>query len=169
MIFEKDIVAVMFLLLSTVYATEWWVTPRKHSLIGKDYRLNNDIIPINYNLEIKLDNGFELSRHFKGRVEITLSLKPGVVQTGKPINLHMQNITVEGHHGIILRSDKNNKNLLDNIPKPNEELEMITLQPTETLISDTKYILTVLFTGNIQNSVHGFYLSSYLNKDGNTE
>ncbi|KAF2888184.1 hypothetical protein ILUMI_17989, partial [Ignelater luminosus] len=163
-----NIVAVIFLLVYTIPSTELKLFHRRSALTAIDYRLNNDVIPTTYNLELILDSGFEKTKEFKGRVEITFSLKPGVVRTFKPIKLHMKNITLDGHHGITLRSMYDNTNLLGNISKPNDQLEMIILQPRE-MLTNTQYILTILYTASFQSNLQGFYLSSYLNGDKNTE
>lgn len=139
-------------------------------LVPGDYRLNNDVVPINYNILLNLAEDFVTSRKFIAVVEITLKVL-GEQDSEKKITLNANYIKLLDKDQIILnKKGEMLTNLLDtNNIEENTVLERIVflLKNDEKLIANEEYILRIPYEGELHQDMYGFYLSSYKdNSDG---
>lgn len=137
-----------------------------------DYRLDNEVVPENYKILLKLADDFVTSKRFIGTVDITLKVK-GEQPSKKSVTLNAKFIRLLNKDDIILNLEGASVgNLLDteNI-KEEPELERIVfpLKSTTQLNVDTKYVLRIPYEGQLHEDMYGFYLSSYKAKDSDTE
>lgn len=128
-----------------------------------NYRLNDDIEPINYKITLTphLEN-----KTFDGMVDIDLkTMKTGVTE----IVLHKKDLDITRQQLITKPTIANFYapsvlSIIGNQVDPITEKYTIIL--TTALEPNQTYTLTFDYTGKLRTDMHGFYLSSYL--EGNT-
>lgn len=129
-----------------------------------NYRLNDDIEPINYKITLTphLEN-----KTFDGMVDIDLkTMKTGVTE----IVLHKKDLNITQQQFITKATSANHfaipsvLSIIGNRVDPITEKYTIIL--TTALEPNQTYTLTFDYTGKLRTDMHGFYLSSYL--EGNT-
>lgn len=161
------------LLLTLVLATCWAsdpildeVPPQPIQEVSDDYRLPDDVIPKEYN--INLEPTFESSDNtsftFKGRAEITLD----VIKNTNTIKFHAKELNFSK----ISLTYENNK-IIENIPikdKFEEDLKRdfvtVTLEKGNLNATMKNLKLSLDYKGTLNDELRGFYRSSYQNKEG---
>ena len=119
-----------------------------------EYQLSNKIKPNNYNLSLTPDFN---SMTFSGKVIIELSIfEPTNQITMNAIELDLINSSISTDSGI----------LSSNTFEYNEEKEQVTIS-FENTINESNAVLSVEFTGVLNDRLHGFYRSSYEDENGN--
>ena len=119
-----------------------------------EYQLSNKIKPNNYNLSLTPDFN---SMTFSGKVIIELSIfEPTNQITMNAIELDLINSSISTDSGI----------LSSNNFEYNEEKEQVTIS-FENTINESNAVLSVEFTGVLNDRLHGFYRSSYEDENGN--
>ena len=119
-----------------------------------EYQLSNKIKPNNYNLSLTPDFN---SMTFSGKVIIELSIfEPTNQITMNAIELDLINASIS--------TDSNT--LSSNEFKYNEEKEQVTIN-FENTINESNAVLSIEFTGVLNDRLHGFYRSSYEDENGN--
>lgn len=128
-----------------------------------NYRLNDDIEPINYKVTLTphLEN-----KTFDGMVDIDLkTMKTGVtdiVMHKKDLNITRQQLITKPTIANLFAPSA--LSIIGNEVDP--ITEKYTIKLTTALEPNQTYTLTFDFTGKLRTDMHGFYLSSYL--EGNT-
>ena len=119
-----------------------------------EYQLSTKIKPTNYNLSLTPDFN---SMTFSGKVIIELSMfEPTNQITMNAIELDLINSSITTDSGI----------LPSNNFKYNEEKEQVTINFDKT-INESSVVLSIEFTGILNDRLHGFYRSSYEDENGN--
>ena len=119
-----------------------------------EYQLSNKIKPNNYNLSLTPDFN---SMTFSGKVIIELSIfEPTNQITMNAIELDLINSSISTDSGL----------LSSNNFEYNEEKEQVTIS-FENTINESNAVLSVEFTGVLNDRLHGFYRSSYEDENGN--
>tara|TARA_Y100001970_G_scaffold224729_1_gene277109 strand:+ start:4911 stop:7487 length:2577 start_codon:yes stop_codon:yes gene_type:complete len=119
-----------------------------------EYQLSNKIKPNNYNLSLTPDFN---SMTFSGKVVIELSIfEPTNQITMNAIELDLINSSISTDSGL----------LSSNNFEYNEEKEQVTIS-FENTINESNAVLSVEFTGVLNDRLHGFYRSSYEDENGN--
>lgn len=133
----------------------------------ENYRLPTIIIPSNYDIEITpyfVPENNKLQFTFDGITKITLRTSQlNVMQ----IVLHAVNLNTTNNPTLVEAQDG-----FTSIPVTGSIDTLLTQKRTITLASALKpnqdYILTFIYVGQINNDMHGFYRSSYV-ENGTTK
>ncbi|KFB52688.1 AGAP013146-PA-like protein [Anopheles sinensis] len=126
------------------------------------YRLNEDVWPTHYDLEIKpyfANESNKAAFTFDGITTITITaLKEGVTS----IKLHQLDLDIQSWY--LLR--RSNSQIVRQGNKTYDlETEILTLTLAEPLLPNVEYLLSFHYIGAIQNELHGFFRSSF-NRSG---
>lgn len=145
-----------FLLLLGV-ATIAYTTPvgsKKEKANPADYRVTKNIEVDNYNVNLKLDKGFE---KFSGTVTIKFKY------TGADTNKLKFNLAALSTTNLVLKTDKDTTiKVTPGTPSDVFETVELTLEDSK-LTTNAAYTLEIEFEGKLSNNMKGFYLSSYKN------
>lgn len=130
-----------------------------------NYRLPDDVQPFNYKLDLTLEEGFETSKKFTGKVAITLKATKNDVKSFK---LHARDLDFDKKSITLIVKNDSSNNLFKTYSGPEEKTDFLTIN-TNTALNLTKiYILTIPYTGKLSDTdMSGFYLSTY--KDSNKD
>ncbi|XP_035890493.1 uncharacterized protein LOC118502379 [Anopheles stephensi] len=143
-------------------------TPLQPKLFGTDelepraqldhYRLNDDVWPTHYDIEIKPYFEPELDKQaftFDGSTAITVTAtKENVTQ----IKLHKANMNIVSWK--VMR--KSNSMLVRNGNDTyDEETQILTLHLNETLLKNVEYLMVFNYVGVMEENMRGFYRSYY--------
>lgn len=123
--------------------------------VSVDFRLPNDVIPLEYDVTIKpnMFNGNPDSFSFEGNVKIKIECK---TPTNKVI-LHGNMLTISNvKFGAIADS----KRTLP-VPEFDPQRQFLTFRLNEFLQTSRTYELSMDFRGPLKNDMKGLYLSSY--------
>lgn len=123
--------------------------------VSVDFRLPNDVIPLEYDVTIKpnMFNGNPDSFFFGGNVKIKIECK---TPTNKVI-LHGNMLTISNvKFGAIADS----KRTLP-VPEFDPQRQFLTFRLNEFLQTSRTYELSMDFRGPLKNDMKGLYLSSY--------
>lgn len=123
--------------------------------VSVDFRLPNDVIPLEYDVTIKpnMFNGNPDSFSFEGNVKIKIECK---TPTNKVI-LHGNMLTISNvKFGAIADSKRT-------LPAPefDPQRQFLTFRLNEFLQTSKTYELSMDFRGPLKNDMKGLYLSSY--------
>lgn len=136
------------------------------SIVGNeklDYRLNTDIEPIDYIIEVTpyFDDKTPGKKAFSfdGIVRITLKTSKSNVNQ---IVLHKQDMHIKAKN---LTKASNIGSLAFTSEKYDNITKKYTINLSQPLIKDEEYTLNFEYTGKLQSDMLGFYRSSY--KEGN--
>ncbi|XP_064552682.1 membrane alanyl aminopeptidase [Drosophila montana] len=144
--------------------------PTSYAAADADYRLTEDINPINYNISLRpylLESDGDKRFTFDG--EVWIEIEP-VVKT-KYVVLHSKNLTyslseywtkpaTEG--AIVTRTALT-------LVSQSDETDIRNLTVTVDLEASQRYILHFVYTGLMEDDMHGFYRSSYVNDNNETK
>lgn len=133
-----------------------------------NYRLNTDVEPIVYTIEVTPYFDGKKVFTFDGTVEIQLKTREKNVDE---IVLHIEDLdikrkTLTKKPGFYAPFPFNLENLSIKGDKYDKTTSKYTIQLTKPLVRDEVYTLTFEYVGNLQSDMHGFYRSSYLGEDG---
>uniref|UniRef100_A0AAG5CSU5 Aminopeptidase n=1 Tax=Anopheles atroparvus TaxID=41427 RepID=A0AAG5CSU5_ANOAO len=127
----------------------------------EDYRLNDDVWPTHYDIEIKPYLEAETGKQaftFDGNTKITVKTeKQGVAQ----IKLQIARMEITSW-SVVRKSDNNVVQTLTEIYDAETEVLTIPLASGVTLQANTEYLLSFTYIGNMDDDMHGFYRSYYL-------
>ncbi|XP_058975541.1 membrane alanyl aminopeptidase [Musca domestica] len=133
----------------------------------ENYRLITDIEPINYNVSLKpylLDSDPSEKRFtFDGEAYITI--KPKV--TTSTLVLHSKNLKYSLRE-FYAKSKPDVKTTLPAV-EPNNVTDIVTYTLTSALVANQEYVLHFVYTGTMDDDMHGFYRSSYTDSKNNTK
>lgn len=124
----------------------------------RSYRLPVEAKPIFYDLNLTVNLNSNLSEtdfKFTGEVKIDIVAE---IQDAQTITLNMKNLTIQD----ITLDDLNSV-----IAKYDEIHEFLIIEFTKKLKKGNKYLLTVRFSGVVNDQLRGFYRSRSADKDGN--
>jgi len=144
------------------------VHPQLIQEVPDDYRLPENIVPIQYHIELEpfidIQTPSNKNFTFMGKSEIDIKVK----KETSTITLHAKNMTFTKHE-LEYRDAKNNPMKIKiNSTKPDleKDFQIFTLNtPLKINMKNVKLILE--YTGEINNQPHGFYRSSYLDNENN--
>lgn len=133
-----------------------------------DYRLNTDIEPIDYTIEVTPYFDGKKAFTFDGTVDIQLITKEKNVDE---IVLHAKNLTIKSkaltkRPGFYAPFPFNIENLAIKDEEYDNVTSKYTIQLTKPLVPNEVYKLSFEYVGNLQSDMQGFYRSSYLAEDG---
>uniref|UniRef100_A0A182PTS9 Aminopeptidase N n=1 Tax=Anopheles epiroticus TaxID=199890 RepID=A0A182PTS9_9DIPT len=124
----------------------------------EDYRLNDDVWPSHYDIEIKpyLEaEGNKAQFTFDGSAKITVTTqKQNVMQ----IKLHMARMDISAW-SVTRKSD--NTVIPTQQQMYDEETHILTLPLSSALQANVEYVLSFTYVGNMDDDMHGFYRSYY--------
>ncbi|XP_058118583.1 membrane alanyl aminopeptidase-like [Anopheles ziemanni] len=124
----------------------------------KEYRLNEDVWPSHYDLEIKPYFANESNKSaftFDGITTITITtFKEGV----SSIKLHQSELDIQSWN-LLRRSNSQMVRRWNETYDP--QTEILTLELAEPLLPKVEYLLTFHYIGVIQEKLRGFYRSSF--------
>ncbi|XP_058118577.1 uncharacterized protein LOC131284057 [Anopheles ziemanni] len=127
----------------------------------EDYRLNDDVWPTHYEIEIKPYIEAEAGKQaftFDGNTKITVTTeKQGVTL----IKLHMARMDISAW-SVVQKSDNSLVQTLTQIYDSETEVLTLPLANGVTLQPNTEYVLSFTYVGNMDEDMHGFYRSYYL-------
>ncbi|XP_061386748.1 membrane alanyl aminopeptidase [Musca vetustissima] len=132
----------------------------------ENYRLPTIITPSNYNITLKpylMDSDGAKQFTFDGECYITIKSS---VNTNNLV-LHSRNLkyTLREYYA---KSNPTQKFTLPNA-EPNTVTDIVTYQLTNQLVAGQEYVLHFIYTGTMDDDMHGFYRSSYVDPKGNTK
>lgn len=136
-----------------------------------NYRLDNDVLPIDYVIELTPYFNNETDKEaftFDGSVKITLQPTKTDV---KIITLHKDDLNISDHN-LALKTKyfptfpwELQNNIIIDHNEYDERTKKYSIVLSEPLVQNQEYELTIKYTGKLRTDVLGFYRSSY--KDGN--
>jgi aminopeptidase N len=125
-----------------------------------DYRLNDNVLPLHYDLEIKpyfTVEGSNAAFTFDGKVKILVKTTRSNVTE---IVLHANRLTIANDWIVYAENDQENP-----IPHPiadqNEETHKLTLNLDSPLEENVNYVIEINYVGEMSNDMYGFYRTSY--------
>ncbi|XP_004925570.1 glutamyl aminopeptidase-like isoform X1 [Bombyx mori] len=116
------------------------------------YRLPNNILPKNYNLTLKPNMKDNI---FKGTVNIAIE----VLTSTNKITMHAYKLTIES---VILKDSKNVEVSISSINISTDKRELLRIHLNDQ-IQRGKYNVEIVFQGNMDKKIIGFYSSSLKN------
>lgn len=124
------------------------------------YRLSNTTEPVRYELwmESQIHNG---DFAFSGRVAITIR----VLESTRQIQLNSVGLDIHNLYYYELFSDQKTSEIFP-ISRTVEDNQIINLNTESMLLSGRYYVVTLEFTGQLQNQIRGFFYSRYLDDFG---
>ncbi|KAF2894154.1 hypothetical protein ILUMI_12018, partial [Ignelater luminosus] len=137
----------------------------------ENYRLKPDVFPKHYSIELRVRADFYRAKSFSGSVKIGICIGLNSTETDKEIILNAKNLNVT--YTTLYELNKPEKNLL-NLSNPYytvPKLDRVVLRLSEEgMLNETcSYVIGINYNGNLQDEMHGFYLSSYKNKNNQNE
>lgn len=125
-----------------------------------DYRLNTDIEPIQYDIELTPYFSGKNAFTFDGYVQIILRSRKPYIST---IVLHKEELNIIDQSIAAKSSDLHSNSILQTTY--DERTSKYFIKLTQPLIQNELYVLNFNYTGKLRSDMHGFYLSSY--REGN--
>lgn len=164
-ILRKSIVIPIFFLLIQCYLV------KNQDINYEDYRLNNEVIPVNYRISLDLSKKFSTDTNYDGTVSIDVAFKNPISAptTKTPIKLNVKDITVLKEKVQIYETADPSKNINPDI-KINSTVEMLILtfgDDATPLDTGKKYTIQISYSGKLHDDMYGLYRSEY--KDENDE
>lgn len=123
------------------------------------YRLPKNTKPIKYILQITtaVHQG---EKKFSGNVKIHFE----TLENSNHITLHNRQITI---NEVDLLNSSTSGIIESNVPVSfRDEVDFLIIKPSANLIKGEEYILKISYQGLLSDDNTGFYISSYVNKDG---
>jgi aminopeptidase N len=137
--------------------------------VNLDYRLPSNFKPSLYEIQLKPyigtaslygDNAFK----FEGSVNISIMC----LNATNKIVLHHKNMVINSVNVYQTR-----QNTLQSIQVVgftyDPKLQFMTIQVDRNLVMNGLYVVSIDYTGEISDSLEGFYRSSYVDSDGNKQ
>ncbi|XP_071569030.1 aminopeptidase N-like [Temnothorax nylanderi] len=139
------------------------VPPQLIQEVSDNYRLPNDVVPINY--DITLEPIFESPKNnfsFNGKSVITLK----IINATRTITFHAKELEFVQKDVILTEEKKGStpKELQTIVYDPQKDFVILTFNDTIKEQENAK--LSLSYTGILNDDLRGFYRSSYQNKDG---
>ncbi|XP_001662886.2 aminopeptidase N [Aedes aegypti] len=132
--------------------------------VDESYRLPKTSYPTHYELRLRTEVHTG-NRQFDGTVAIHLN----VVEATNAIVVHRRSLTIQkANLAFIPTPEADPQQLNDPTWTYDANVEQLSFN-SETLLNPGSYILTVEYNGRLSDSEDGFYISSYVNKDGVTK
>lgn len=162
---EKLALVVLVTCACAVVSTASPLDPDRYFLVEaepraqpEDYRLNDDVWPTHYDIEIKPyleQEGNKAQFTFDGSAKITVSTqKQNVMQ----IKLHMARMDITAW-SVTRKSDNT---IIPTLPQTyDQETQILTLPLSSALQANVEYVLSFTYVGNMDDDMHGFYRSYY--------
>lgn len=123
-----------------------------------NYRLSNNVIPSDYDIEIEVFFTGASAFTFNGLVSIIL--RP--INTTNEISLHQNQLIInEPATTLSLLSNPGSRTVIT-AALWNNETHIYTLHTATPLQGNVDYRLTFLYTGTLSDDMRGFYKSSYV-------
>ncbi|RZB39723.1 Peptidase M1 domain containing protein [Asbolus verrucosus] len=130
--------------------------------ITSEYRLPKSIVPVNYDVILKLDADAFTTNNFQGEVNITLN----VLKRTDQILIHSKNLDIIS---VNLRKPNENFNLTHRSYMSDALTDILTIT-SENQLSPGFYYLDITYNATFNPyDMHGFYKSTYPNEEGKTE
>ncbi|XP_041764059.1 membrane alanyl aminopeptidase-like [Anopheles merus] len=162
---EKLALVVLVTCACAVVSTASPLDPDRYFLVEaepraqlEDYRLNDDVWPTHYDIEIKPyleQEGNKAQFTFDGSAKITVATqKQNVMQ----IKLHMARMDISAW-SVTRKSDNT---IIPTLPQTyDQETQILTLPLSSALQANVEYVLSFTYVGNMDDDMHGFYRSYY--------
>ncbi|XP_068156512.1 membrane alanyl aminopeptidase [Drosophila tropicalis] len=148
-------------LIAATYATEL-----------EDYRLKDHINPVHYNISLRpylLDS--DTTKQFTFDGEVWIEVVPTVATS--EVHLHSKNLTyslveywAKPADGSTVAPTKLSFNAANTT---NDDTSIVNLTTSAQLTANQAYILHFVYTGLMEDDMHGFYRSSYVNDNNETK
>ncbi|KAM8705010.1 hypothetical protein ACLKA7_009465 [Drosophila subpalustris] len=142
----------------TTYAAENW-----------EYRLSEAISPINYNITLRpylLESDGTKRFTFDG--EVFIEIQPTVATN--VVSLHSKNLTHSVKEYWVKPAAGANPTVQTlTLASHNEETDIMNLTTAANLAVNQVYILHFKYTGKMEDDMHGFYRSYYVNDNNETK
>ncbi|EDV93346.1 membrane alanyl aminopeptidase [Drosophila grimshawi] len=141
--------------------------PTTFELQNPEYRLSEDINPINYDITLRpylleSDN----TKRFTFDGEVWIEIEP--VKTTKLVSLHSKSLEYSlTEYWQKVTGTPVIQKLTD--PKYNEQTDIRNLTAASDLVAKQRYILHFKYTGQMGDDMHGFYRSYYVNDNNETK
>lgn len=135
----------------------------------ENYRLKTDVFPKHYSVELTLPTNFYQVKTFLGSVEIAIVLNSAELDKEITLNAKDLNFTCAK----LYHPNAPNENLLNlndsyyTVPKLDRVV--LKLSDEKVLDKDCSYVISLKYEGTLHDEMHGFYLSSYKNKNNQNE
>ncbi|XP_065073154.1 aminopeptidase N-like [Ochlerotatus camptorhynchus] len=132
--------------------------------VDESYRLPNTSVPTHYkiHLQTEIHTG---DRNFQGSVDIHLT----VLEPTNTIVVHNRGLQIQSVKlALVPSAGANPEPMNDPTWAYDTRVEQQSFH-SETLLTQGNYILTVTFVGRLSNNEDGFYVSSYVDKNGATK
>lgn len=129
----------------------------------RSYRLPVEAKPNFYELDLTVNLNSNLSEadfKFTGEVKIDIVAE---IQDAQSITLNMKNLTVEN----ITLYDLNKTTIKVNMTTYDNVHEFLIIMLADKLKKGNKYLLTVSYSGVVNDQLRGFYRSRSADKNGN--
>lgn len=145
--------------------------PTTYATANEEYRLSQNIDPVNYNLTLRpylLETDGTKRFTFDGEVFIEIVPKT----TTRLISLHSKNLTyITREYWVKPASSATTPTLqaLSVSGTPNTDTDITNLTAAADLTANTAYILHFVYTGLMQDDMQGFYRSYYTNDNNETK
>lgn len=120
------------------------------------YRLPRDVIPQHYDLQVLTHLDQHTNYTFKGIVNIQLIAK----KYATSITLHSKDLTIDEEFIKVTSLDNKTQHNVVNVTYVKSD-DFLVLSVDRELEQGSQYLLTIPFGGNLQESLVGFYRSSY--------
>jgi aminopeptidase N len=131
-----------------------------------NYRLSADLVPLRYeiNLRVQFDNEFEESFPYDG--EITMFFMSN--KDTSDLIFHINKILIDNSTLSIKSLTDNSFNQINNFKWKNDyERQFFVANLAQTFKANNNYTVSMKFTGSLASDNAGFYRSSYLDADKN--
>jgi aminopeptidase N len=131
-----------------------------------NYRLSADLVPLRYeiNLRVQFDNEFEESFPYDG--EITMFFMSN--KDTSDLIFHINKILIDNSTLSIKSLTDNSFNQINNFKWKNDyERQFFVANLAQTFKANNNYTVSMKFTGYLASDNAGFYRSSYLDADKN--
>jgi len=142
----------------TTYAAESW-----------EYRLSTDIKPINYNITLRpylLESDGQKRFTFDG--EVFIEIQP-TVKTNL-VSLHSKSLTHSiREYWVKPAAGVKPTPLTLTLSNHNQETDIMNLTTSAELAVNQVYVLHFKYTGLMEDDMHGFYRSYYVNDNNETK
>ncbi|XP_050540509.1 aminopeptidase N-like [Daktulosphaira vitifoliae] len=124
------------------------------------FRLPNNMKPLSYRLDI-ITHLNEGNFRFEGAVEIKITC----IESTNTIILHSANLTID-NTGVVITNGGDKAYQVNSVTLDPSK-EFMYVQSSEKFKAGDDYILTIPFSGNLTDSLVGYYKSSYVDRETN--
>ncbi|KAH8358872.1 hypothetical protein KR093_002952 [Drosophila rubida] len=145
--------------------------PTTYASADAEYRLSTIINPVNYNITLRpyLLETDAAAKRFTFDGEVFIEIVPTV--NTKIISLHSKNLThtLNEYWQKPTTATATPTKLALSVAAHNLETDILNLTSTADLVANQAYILHFQYTGIMEDDMHGFYRSSYVNDNNETK